>query len=150
MALHAVIRTSMSQYRLSFPSSLDHCRELRQWICVIAHIEGYSEAFMSALELTVHEAFVNAVRHGNRGDSSRSVTVRFEAGQRGGEPFLEVRIRDCGEGFQAAPAISKASSPEGFVATGGRGLFLINHFVKSLEIEKQAGGCELVLRYIPY
>ncbi|NTU54041.1 MAG: ATP-binding protein [Chlorobiaceae bacterium] len=140
----------MNRYRCTLPSLVEHSARLRDLVGAVARIERYSEVFASELELTIHEAFVNAVRHGNNDAGDLPVTITMLAEGLTGESFLEVRIRDCGEGFDPESALSKAASPEGLVASGGRGVLLINHFVKSLEIEKLTGGCELVLRYIPF
>lgn len=140
----------MIRYRLSLPSCIGHSLLLRRCIASVSSIEGYSEAFASELALTVHEAFINAVRHGNRQSPSLSVVVQFESRRTGEERCLEVRIRDCGRGFDPGPFVSRPLSPEGQLSTGGRGLFLIHHFTESIRIERTGGGCELVLRYIPY
>lgn len=140
----------MSHYRLSLSSEVGQVALLRRFIAVLSRVEGYSDTFASELVLCVHEAFVNAVRHGNRDDASLAVVITFDAGNASGKRFLEIRVRDCGEGFDSAQVISRASTPEGVLASGGRGLLLISHFAESHRIVKHAGGCELVLRYIPY
>jgi serine/threonine-protein kinase RsbW len=147
---HAVTLKMMSRYRLSFPSSIERCPELRQWIGTIARIEGYSESFAEVLELTVHEIFVNAVIHGHHDNVNRPVVLMFEAGVNEEEWYLEVRVRDYGEGFDPESAIASIESARSATDSGGRGLFLANHYVKSFRIEKLADGCVVVLRYIPY
>jgi serine/threonine-protein kinase RsbW len=139
----------MSQYRLSFPSSIDHCRELRQWIGVISHIEGYGEDFTSSLELTAHEAFVNAVQHGSKNDEHLSVLVMVEAGSHDGEQYLEVRVRDFGDGFEPERAITSICSSRTGTSSCGRGLFLVSNYVTNLKIERHKDGCLLILHYIP-
>lgn len=140
----------MIRYRLSFPSRIECTTELRRCIAALSRIEEYSEAFSADLELTVQEAFVNAVRHGNGDNPALPVVIQFCAFEKDGAAALEVRVRDCGQGFDPAPAIIRATSPQGLMATCGRGLFLINHFAESTMIGSASGGCELVLRYIPY
>jgi anti-sigma regulatory factor (Ser/Thr protein kinase) len=140
----------MGQYRLSLPSSIDHCPQLRQWIGTIALIEGYSEAFTDVLELTVHEIFVNAVIHGHCDDVNHPVVLIFECGVSEEERYLEVRVRDYGAGFDSERVIAAIRSARSATGSGGRGLFLANHYVKSFRIEKLADGCVVVLRYIPY
>jgi serine/threonine-protein kinase RsbW len=139
----------MSQYRLSFPSTIDHCRELRQWIGVISHIEGYSEDFTFSLELTVHEIYINAVRHGNQNDAQLGVVVTFETAIGERERSLEVRVRDCGGGFDPEHTIASICSSRSGVSSGGRGLYITTQLVKSFRIEKQPDGCVVVMYYIP-
>ncbi|UWX58456.1 ATP-binding protein [Chlorobaculum sp. MV4-Y] len=140
----------MSYYWLSLPSMIEELPRLRDCIGAIARIEGYSDAFTPELELTVHEAFVNAVRHGNHDNSAFSVTITLEAGDVDGEQFLEVRIRDCGEGFEPVRAMTSICSSRTVQSSGGRGLYFVNRFVESFRIEQALGGCVVVLRYIPY
>ncbi len=147
---YAVTLKIASHYRLSFPSSIEHCPELRQWIGTIARIEGYSESFTEALELAMHEIFVNAVIHGNHDNVNLPIVLMFEAGVNGEERYLEVRVRDCGEGFDSESAIASIESARSATGSTGRGLFLANHYVKNFRIEKLEDGCVVVLRYIPY
>lgn len=139
----------MLHYRLSIPSTIGHALLLRHCVAAFARIENYSDPFVRELELTVHEAFINAVRHGNGEDPSLPVIVCFESGHKGSSRYLEVSIRDSGPGFDPAPAIHRARSACGVTDTAGRGVFLMSHFTESLRIERVSGGCELVLRYIP-
>lgn len=140
----------MSYYRLSPASKLEEIPRLRHFLAAIARIEGYSEAFTAEVELSVHEAFVNAVRHGNRDNAALHVTMTLETGAVSGEPFLEVRIKDCGEGFEPERTVAAICSARRGATPGGRGLVLVNHFAKSFGIERAEGGCVVVLRYIPY
>lgn len=139
----------MSYYRLSLPSMLEEIPRLRHCIDAVAQVEGYNGSFVSDLELSVHEVFVNAVRHGNHSNSTLPVTMTLEAGEAGGERFLEVRIRDCGEGFDPLRAMTAICSGWNEMASGGRGLFLASQLADSFSIENAEGGCVVVLRYIP-
>ncbi|AOS83770.1 hypothetical protein BIU88_06160 [Chlorobaculum limnaeum] len=140
----------MSYYRLSLPSKLEEISRLRHCLGAVARIEGYSDAFIAEFELSVHEAFVNAVRHGNCDNSELPVTMTLETGAVAGDRFVEVRIRDCGEGFKPERTIDAICSARRGVTPGGRGLVLVHHYVKSFRIESEEGGCVVVLRYIPY
>jgi len=145
-----VMPYAMSYYWLSLPSMLEEIPRLRNCIDAVGRIERYSDAFIPDLELSVHEAFVNAIRHGNHDNSALSVTMTLEAGEAGGERFLEVSIRDCGEGFEPVRAVTAICSGRSGKACCGRGLFLVSQFTESFRIEKVVGGCVVVLRYIPY
>ncbi len=140
----------MSYYWLSLSSMIEELPRLRHFLGVVARIEGYRDAFIPDLELTVHEAFVNAVRHGNHGNAAFPVTITLEAGEVDGKRFLEVRVQDCGEGFHPERAIAVICSSRNANASGGRGLLFVDRFVESYRIEQASGGCVVVLRYIPY
>jgi anti-sigma regulatory factor (Ser/Thr protein kinase) len=140
----------MSYYRLSLFSKLEEIPRLRHCLGAVARIEGYSKAFIEKVELSVHEVFVNAVRHGNRDDAALPVTMTLDTGEVLEKPFLEVRIKDCGEGFEPERTIAAICSARAGIAPGGRGLFLVNQFADSFRIKRVDGGCVVVLRYIPY
>src|SRR5688572_1034588 len=57
---------------------------------------GYSEKQRFGIRLAMEEALVNAVKHGNRGDASKAIWVRYSAA----EDEFTVEIEDSGSGFQ--------------------------------------------------
>jgi serine/threonine-protein kinase RsbW len=86
------------------------------------------------LGLALHEATVNAIKHGNRLDAAKTVSVTFEI--RPGE--LEVTIRDQGNGFDAASAEDPRAA-RNIEKTSGRGLFLMRNFVDQIEFNHIPG-----------
>jgi anti-sigma regulatory factor (Ser/Thr protein kinase) len=143
------ILKTMSYYRFSFGSSIGYCDELRSCIRALARIEGYGEQFSSNLELTLHEAFVNAVMHGNEGNPDLTVSVTLYAQESVAGSFLEARIRDSGRGFEAG-SVPDPCSGDALHALHGRGLFLISHFTRSVSVEPVTEGSMLILHYIPF
>ncbi len=109
--------------------------------------EGYGEAFLSQLELTVHEAFVNAVMHGNGSDPDLPVTIILRENLDNGVRYLQVEIGDCGKGFLLGErhGFEKCGEPDVF---SGRGLPLIAHYTDSLRSDNRPDGSVLILRYI--
>lgn len=140
----------MSYYRFSLPSQLSFADQLRRWVATLSSIEGYGEQFSSVLWLSVHEAFVNAVLHGNQSDPEQPVVMLFESGWKGCARFLEVRIRDFGKGFDPAPHLNATRSETGRSKPYGRGLLLMNHYAANLTVERLPDGCVVLMRYIPY
>jgi serine/threonine-protein kinase RsbW len=139
----------MTVHRISFCSSIVHCDELRRCVQAVGKTEGYSEAFLSRLELTVQEAFVNAVRHGNGSNSELPVSIVLRDGRGDSGRFLEVEVRDCGKGFVTGVRhdLDKVADPESF---SGRGIPFIAHYVDSLNIDSRTDGSVLIMRYIPF
>jgi len=86
------------------------------------------------LSLALHEATVNAIKHGNRLDAAKTVSVTFEI--RPGE--LEVKVRDQGAGFDAAAAEDPRTA-RNIERTSGRGLFLMRNFVDRIEFTHHPG-----------
>lgn len=145
-ALHPV---RMNIHRFAFGSSISHCGTLKRFVHAFARIEGYSVPFMSELELTVHEAFVNAVLHGNGSNTELPVSITLIAGHESGERVLQVEVRDCGEGFDPGQVRDfELASAE--PSLSGRGVPLMAHFSKSLHVEKHRDRSVLILSYIPH
>ncbi len=111
----------------------------------IAEREGYSNVFTADLQLSIKEAFVNAVKHGNRDRADFGVACSFDVAA----DALIVSIRDNGKGFNpddlANPVDSRA-----LLKQSGRGVHIIRSIAEIIGIETDSDGSTLKLRYIPY
>lgn len=139
----------MTYYRITLESTIAQCEQLRRCVRAFSCMEGYNQEFCSILELTLHEAFVNAVLHGNRKKTGSVVTILFSSDNRTAEKPLVVRVRDCGEGF-SMQAIDDPTGKDGLSALSGRGLYLVRHFAESVVHESGVDGSIMTLNYIPY
>jgi serine/threonine-protein kinase RsbW len=91
--------------------------------------------------LAVREAFINAIKHGNRMDAAKFVEVQF---QETADRFI-VRIRDEGPGFDWNHTIDPLES-ENVYRTSGRGIFFMKHFVDRVDFRRHRGrGTEVLL-----
>jgi serine/threonine-protein kinase RsbW len=84
---------------------------------------GYPEADRFGLRLALEEAIVNAIHHGNRGDPSRRVHVRFDIGP----DRVLAEVEDEGEGFDPA-RVPDPLAPENRGRPSGHGLLLMRHY----------------------
>jgi len=139
----------MNLYRIAYSSSLSHCGDLRGCVRTIGRMEGYSELFLSQLELSVHEAFVNAVRHGNGENPVLTVSIIFRCGETCSGCTLQVQVTDCGKGFDLM-ALDNSFDEESEMALGGRGVRFIRHYTERIDIETTSEGSVLTLHYIPF
>lgn len=98
-------------------------------------LEGGAEP---RVRLCLEEALVNAIRHGNCCDPGRRVHV--SAAEENGH--LAIRVCDEGRGF--APKEIRVPEPD---RMGGRGLYLIQHYMDSVEFIPSRG-C-LVMKFRP-
>ncbi|NTU58293.1 MAG: ATP-binding protein [Chlorobiaceae bacterium] len=139
----------MNIYRIAFCGSITRCGELRGCVNTVCRIEGYSEKFIPVLELAVHEAFVNAVLHGNKECPDGPVSVVFRCRQSVSGRSLQVDVADCGKGFDLKKLDTPADDDESS-ALNGRGLRIIRHFAESIDIGTSSDGSVLSLHYIPF
>lgn len=86
------------------------------------------------LGLALHEAAVNAIKHGNRLDPALNVSIAFCV--RPGE--LEVTVKDQGHGFDHQRVADPRDSAN-LEKTNGRGLFLMRSFVDHVEFHHAPG-----------
>jgi serine/threonine-protein kinase RsbW len=118
---------------------------LHKFIVSFAQSEGYSDLFLEGLQLTMKEAFVNAVKHGNREQDDLSVSCSLTAVQE----MLLVSVRDCGKGFNPDDLPNPLHSRNLF-RLSGRGVHIIRSIAEIIAIECDGNGAVLKLRYHPY
>ena len=92
------------------------------------HDFGYGEAGSFAVRLALEEALVNGFRHGNRGDASKSVTVRCLVDAR----RMQLEVQDEGEGFNPS-TVPDPTAEENIEIPSGRGIMLMRAYMTSVE-----------------
>jgi len=96
---------------------------------------GFSEKDRFGVRLALEEALVNAVKHGNRQDSTKAVHVRYQVTA---QHFL-IEIQDEGQGFDPE-AVPDPLNPENLERPGGRGVFLMRHYMSWVQYN-ETGTC---------
>ena len=91
------------------------------------------------LVMSVREAVINAVVHGNRRDADKRVVVKVDLD---GSDFV-VRIRDEGEGFDP-DSLPDPTAAENLLRPSGRGIFMMRQFADSIEYSFPAKGGTVV------
>lgn len=85
---------------------------------------GYGEQVTFAVKLALEEALNNAIRHGNAGDASKTVTVRYAVSAK----KVVLIIRDQGNGF-LPEAVPDCTTPDRLRMPTGRGILLIKAYM---------------------
>jgi serine/threonine-protein kinase RsbW len=107
----------------------------------VASTAGFGEEDQHRIEMAVHESMINAIWHGNKNDSSKSIWLRFQIHR----DRLEIRIRDQGKGFDLK-SIPDPLADENLLNVSGRGIFLIRSFMDEFRVEQLAGtGTEVTM-----
>jgi len=117
---------------------------LSGFIASFAVCEGYCDLFLERLQLAMKEAFVNAVKHGNREQNSLSVTCTLAAMA----GTLVASVKDCGKGFDL-DELPDPVDPRNLLRLSGRGLYIIRSIAESIALECERGGAVLVLCFRP-
>jgi serine/threonine-protein kinase RsbW len=96
---------------------------------------GFADKELFGIRLALEEALVNAVKHGNRQDPSKTVRIRYQINSR---EFL-IEIQDEGRGFDPE-GVPDPLNPENLERPGGRGVFLMRHYMSWVQYN-EAGNC---------
>jgi len=95
------------------------------------------------ISVAIRESVINAIKHGNRNDSSKRVFVEFETETSTEPPELWIRVRDEGDGFDP-DTLADPLTPENVLKSSGRGIFLIRHFMDDVRLRRAPeGGMEI-------
>ena len=102
---------------------------------------GYPECDVFAVRLALDEAVVNGIQHGHGFDPAKQVEVRYQvAPQR-----VLVEVEDQGPGFDPQ-RVPDPLAPENLEQPGGRGVFLMRHYMTA--VEYNATGNRVTLRKV--
>ncbi|HYE16564.1 MAG TPA: ATP-binding protein, partial [Pyrinomonadaceae bacterium] len=95
----------------------------------------------SNLFIALDEAFVNAVKHGNRGDARKLVRITADLSAR----EARFSIEDEGEGFDVN-SIPDPLDPANLFKTSGRGVLLIYNIMDEVEYNERGNRLTMVKR----
>lgn len=137
--LPAGMMTDQHLIRLEIPSSfllLDLVQALSDRMSAIAGLDEDSSHWVS---VSVRESVINAVKHGNREDPSKHVTVEFTLAPRANPGEFSVTVLDEGEGFDFEE-VDDPLAPENLLKSSGRGIFFMRNFMDDVAITRRPGG----------
>lgn len=97
---------------------------------------GFDEDSLFGMNLALEEALTNAVKHGNKHDASKKVTVKYCVT----EDVAVVCICDEGEGFNP-DKVPDPTAPERIEMPCGRGIMLVKNYMD--EVEHRQSGREI-------
>ena len=109
----------------------------------VSHSVGLDDDAAHWVSVAIRESVINAIKHGNRNDSSKHVFVEFETARPLDVAELTIRVRDQGEGFDPG-MLADPLAPENLLKSSGRGIFLIRNFMDDVQLERAPeGGMEV-------
>ena len=102
---------------------------------------GFSKEDIFAVHLALEEAFLNAVKHGNKMDSAKNVKIDYSVNAE----KVEITITDEGAGFEPE-SVDDPRFGAGLYEPGGRGLLLMNSYMDIVKYNEQ-GNSVYMVRY---
>jgi CheY-like chemotaxis protein/anti-sigma regulatory factor (Ser/Thr protein kinase) len=129
LALESTKKEADEQILYSFYSDYKEVDKACKWISdqITTHMPDLD---MDMMMLSIREALLNAVEHGNNYDSSALVEVNLEFQSSG----LQVDISDQGAGFNLNKKLMDSKNENGF-QIGKRGLKIIHAFADKIEVQ---------------
>ena len=113
---------------LTLPSRIESVDESAVFAEKVARDWGYTDEFISSIDLAVRESVANAVKHGNKFDEEKQVKVVFADTSEG----FEMTVRDFGQGF-AVDEIPDPTDPSNLLKISGRGILFMRSFMDVVE-----------------
>jgi serine/threonine-protein kinase RsbW len=111
-------------------------REVQRQIIDAAEKNGYQDQCLFAIKIALEEALVNAIKHGNKLDKNKHVTIEAQI-----TPLVaEITIEDEGPGFRRSD-VPDPLADENLEKPSGRGILLIESYMS--EVRWDHGGRRL-------
>jgi serine/threonine-protein kinase RsbW len=109
----------------------------------VGQLAGMDEDTVHWIGVAVRESVINAIKHGNREDFLKLVTVEFTFTPTSSPDELIVRVLDQGEGFDPE-VVADPLAPENILKSSGRGIFFMRSFMDDVQHSRLAeGGMEV-------
>jgi serine/threonine-protein kinase RsbW len=106
-------------------------------------LAGLDEDTVHWIGVAVRESVINAIKHGNREDQGKLVTVEFTFAPIAEPGELVVRVLDQGQGFDPEE-IADPLAPENLLKSSGRGIFFMRSFMDDVTLRRASeGGMEV-------
>jgi len=100
---------------------------------------GFSQDDIFAVHLALEEAFLNAVKHGNRMDPTKKVTIEYVMDRE----KIEICMTDEGPGFDPR-CIPDPRVGKNLYRPEGRGLLLIRSYMHTVEYNERGNSLRMV------
>ena len=129
--------------RLQIPSNYE-LLDLIQLVCDrLAALAALDEDAVHWIGVAVRESVINAIKHGNREEYDKLVTVEFSLAPVATPTEFIVRVLDQGQGFDPV-GVADPLAPENILKSSGRGIFFMRSFMDDVVLQRASeGGMEV-------
>ncbi|MGH9312979.1 MAG: ATP-binding protein [Vicinamibacterales bacterium] len=129
--------------RLQIASSFDLLDFVQLVSDRLGAMAGLDEDAVHWVGVAVREGVINAIKHGNREDVAKRVTIEFALEPDGTSNALVVSVTDQGSGFEA-DTVGDPLAPENVLKSSGRGIFFMRNFMDDVSLRRvPEGGMEV-------
>jgi len=128
----------MKSIRIEIPSLTENIRMIESFIDNAKDKFHLNDDIYGNIMIAVTEAVNNAIKHGNRNNSSKNVALALSME----DGLIKFKIEDEGEGFDYHK-LPDPTAPENIEKPGGRGIFLMKHLSDEVTFKESGRVVEL-------
>jgi serine/threonine-protein kinase RsbW len=136
-----IVRNLHEKIEFELPSALSAMHAVLDYLMKRVEKMGVIEVENSNLFIALDEAFVNAVKHGNKFDAQKLVKITAEVTAK----EARFTIEDEGEGFKVSE-IPDPTNPENLFKTSGRGVMFIHNIMDEVKYNERGNRLEMIKR----
>jgi len=129
----------MNNFRIEIPSLSENIRMIESFIDNAKEKFHLNDDIYGNIMIAVTEAVNNAIRHGNKGDSTQNVTLALSLE----DGLIKFKAEDEGSGFDYHN-LPDPTAPENIEKPGGRGIFLMKHLSDEVDFKENGKVVELI------
>jgi serine/threonine-protein kinase RsbW len=112
----------------TIPSDLAASRDVHKEIMDRVEAQHYDDQSTFAIRLALEEGLMNAIKHGNKNDASKTVHIEAKVSPKA----TEITIEDQGKGFHRAE-VPDPCAVENLLKCSGRGILLMEAYMDKVE-----------------
>ena len=125
--------------RIELPSSFDLLDLVQIVSDRLSTMAGMEEDAMHWVSVAVRESVINAIKHGNKEDRAKNVTVEFLLTPRERPQEFVVEVLDEGAGFDP-DHVANPLDAENVLKSSGRGIFFMKSFMDDVTMARRPEG----------
>ncbi|MGD2095574.1 MAG: ATP-binding protein [Phycisphaerales bacterium] len=130
-----------TNYTITVKSKPSAIIKVRGQILSKLESSGFDKDDIFAVHLALEEAFLNAIKHGNKMDPSKDVKIDYSVTA----DKIEISITDEGDGFKLESVVDPRFG-ESLYRPGGRGLLLMRSYMDVIKFNDK-GNSMYMVRY---
>lgn len=134
-----VVRQIREKIEFVFPSVIGLMDSILEYLLRRVEKVGVVNPETSNLFIALDEAFVNAVKHGNKFDARKNVKVTAEVSVK----EARFTVEDEGDGFDVK-SIPDPTNPENLFKTSGRGVLFIHNIMDEVHYNERGNRLEMI------
>ena len=129
----------MKSINIQIPSLSDNIRIIESFIDNAKDKYNLNDDIYGNIMISVTESVNNAIKHGNRSDHAKNVSITLSLNN----SQIRFRVEDEGAGFDYED-LPDPTAPENIEKPGGRGIFLMKHLADEVVFSNNGSIVDLI------